>query len=55
LRAANRDSDLTNPLTTDDLRFIVESEIEQNDGLYEWEEEGPGKKKASKLSLFIFF
>lgn len=39
LRAAEHDGDVTNPLTTDDLRFIIESEIEQNNNLYGWKKD----------------
>lgn len=51
LKAAERDTDLTNPLTLDDLQWIVDEEIKRGDEIYDWEDlRAPPKKEPSEKS-----
>ncbi|MBW3002578.1 hypothetical protein KY338_05460 [Candidatus Woesearchaeota archaeon] len=38
LKAAERDMQLTNPLTLDDLKWIVDNEVKRGDEIYDWED-----------------
>jgi len=51
LKAAERDINLTNPLTLEDLQWIVDEEIERGDEIYDWKDlRAPPEKKSSGKS-----